>query len=229
MTQLQKAGGAAALLDSLTYIIGFAIAFTFILPMEGLEASQKVAFLVENHLLMHLWHLLIYVVNGLGLVVLVLALYERLKAGSPAVALTAAAFGLIWCATVLMSGMLILNDLRLLSTLYPQDPTQAVVLWQTLSAVESGLGGAVELPGGMWILLVSIAALQADELSKPLNYLGLLIGLAGIATTIPGLHEAGSLFGLGFILWFAWAGVLLLRQTPRPAVYPSPHYSPTSI
>lgn len=229
MNKLQQMGGAAALVDALTYVIGFAIALTFILPMQELESSQKVAFLVENHLLMHIWHWLIYIINGLCLVVLVLALYERLKIGTPVLSLVAAAFGLIWCATVLMSGMLILNDLRLISTLYQTDPTQAVTVWRVLSAVEAGLGGAVELPGGMWILLVSAAALQAGELPKLLNYLGLLIGLAGISTTIPGLHEAGSVFGLGFIVWFAWAGVVLLRQAPRPAVSSAPRYTPTSI
>jgi len=96
MNDFQKVGGIAALIDAATYVVGFALALTLLAPILDAEPDQYVAFLADNQALMYVWHLIIYVINGVFLVVLVLALYERLKAGSPAMAQTATAFGLIW-------------------------------------------------------------------------------------------------------------------------------------
>ena len=78
--------------------------------------------------------------------------------------------------------------------------------------------GGVETVGGVWILLVSIAAWRIGELTRPLNILGIIIGVAGIVTVAPALYEAGTIFGLGFIIWFAWAGIVMLRQEPKDVV-----------
>lgn len=219
MNDLQKMGGVAALIDAVTYVVGFALAFTLLAPAWELDPNQYVAFLVDNQALLHIWHLIIYVINGVFLVVLVLALYERLKAGSPAMTQTATAFGLIWTATIIISGMLIINDLSVITDLYGKDPAQAVSVWLALDAVESGLGGAVELPGGLWVLLISWAALRTGGLPKALNYLGVVIGVSGIVTVIPALYEAGTIFGLGFIVWFMWVGIVMLRSSPSAAAY----------
>jgi hypothetical protein len=64
-----------------------------------------VAFLVDNQTIMYVWNMIIYVVFDVFLVVPALALYERLKAGSPAMMQTATAFALIWAGLVLASGM----------------------------------------------------------------------------------------------------------------------------
>lgn len=169
MNTLQKIGGIAALIEAATYVVGFTLAFTLLAPIWDLDPGQYVTFLVENQALMYVWHLIIYVVNGVFLVVLVLALFEKLKMGSPATVQIATAFGLIWAVTVIMSGMLIINDMNAVAGLYAKDPAQAVSVWLALDAVESGLGGAVELPGGLWILLISWAALRTGGLPRVLN------------------------------------------------------------
>lgn len=56
------------------------------------DPAQFVAFLAGNRAIMHIWNLIIFVVFGVFLVVLSVALYERLRAGSPAMVQTAAAF-----------------------------------------------------------------------------------------------------------------------------------------
>ncbi len=124
----------------------------------------------------------------------------------------ATAFGLIWAVTIIISGMLQVNNVGLVSDLYSKDPAQAATVMLALGAVERGIGGAIELPGGIWVLLVSWAGLRTDRLPKALNYLGLTIGLAGIVTIVPALSEGGSVFGMGFIVWFVWAGFVLLRD-----------------
>jgi UPF0716 family protein affecting phage T7 exclusion len=36
-------------------------------------------------------------------------------------------------------------------------------------------------------------------------------GLAGILTVVPTLEVLGAVFGLGFIVCFAWVGIVMLR------------------
>lgn len=92
MNDLQKMGGMAALFAAATFVVGFALLFALLVPAGYFAADadplQNAAFLADNQAIMYLWHLTIYVVFGVFLVVLTLALYERLKAGSPALAMT---------------------------------------------------------------------------------------------------------------------------------------------
>ena len=73
-------------------------------------------------------------------------------------------------------------------------------------------GGGNEIVGGLWLLLVSMAGLRAGGLPKALNYLGIVVSVAGLATIIPALGELGSVFGLGIIAWLTWLGITLLRD-----------------
>jgi hypothetical protein len=209
-------GGVAALVEAATYLIGFALLATVLAPLAGdLDAEGFLALLAERRGLMTLWHLIIYVVNGAFLAVLVLAIHDHFAARTPVTARVATAFGLIWSGLVLASGMLILHDLGVVAELAQRDPAQAATVWTALQAVEGGLGGGVELPGGIWVLLVSLAAIRTGAFLRALNAFGILVGLAGILTLIPPLDPLGAVFGLGMILWFLAIGITLLR-TPTP-------------
>jgi hypothetical protein len=81
-----------------------------------------------------------------------------------------------------------------------------------IDSVFGGMGGGNEILGGIWMLLVSWAALRGGGLPKALNYLGLAIGVAGILSALPGLGDAGMIFGVGQIVWFVWLGIVLLRS-----------------
>lgn len=226
MNSLQKIGGIAALFDAMTFVLGFALLFTLLAPAGYFDADadplQNAAFLADNQAIMYLWHLTIYVVFGVFLVILVLALYDRLKAGSPAMAQTATAFGIIWAGLVIASGMVANIGAGVVVDLYGSNPAQAASTWLALDVVVRGLGGGNEIVGGLWVLLVSWAALRAGELPKALNYLGVVAGLAGILTAIPALaalEVLGALFGLGLIVWFVWLGIVMLRSSPNVAAY----------
>lgn len=69
----------------------------------------------------------------------------------------------------------------------------------------------MEIFGPIWVLLVSWAALRAGVLPKALNYLGVVIAVAGLATIVPALEDVGAVFGLGLIVWLAWVGVVMYR------------------
>ena len=102
--------------------------------------------------------------------------------------------------------------------LHATDPAAAEPVWSALDSVQNGLGGGNEIAGGVWVLLISWAALQTGALPRWLNYLGLMAGLAGLVTVIPPLEAVGAVFGIGLIVWFVGVGVVLLReQNPNQA------------
>ncbi len=214
MTQLQRFGGASALLAAATFVTGFALYFALLIPAQygslSVDAVKHAAFLVDHRTLMYAWNLVIYVLFGALLVVLALALHERLKAGAPTLMQTATAFGLIWASLVIASGMVANIGAGVVAALYARDPAQAALVWLSLSLVVNGLGGGNEIVGGLWLLLVSVAGLRANGLPRALNYFGLVTSVAGLLTTVPPLKELGSVFGLGLIVWFVWLGIVLL-------------------
>jgi hypothetical protein len=109
MNDSQKMGGVATLIGAAIYVVGLALLVTVLAHYTAgdTDPDESVAFLADNQAVMYIWNLIIYVVNGVFLVVLALALHERLKAGSPAIAQTATAFGLIWAGLVIASGMVL--------------------------------------------------------------------------------------------------------------------------
>jgi hypothetical protein len=218
MKDLQKIGGIAALVNAGAYIVGMGLAIAYIAPLMNDDPEKYVAVIANNQFLLVTWHIIIYLIAGVFMVPMALALHERLKDRSPAGMQIATAFGLVWVVTVISSGMIIVNDLGVIAELYEKDPAQAATAWIALSAVEEGLGGGMELPGGLWILLVSWAALQSGGLPRGLNYIGVVVGVSGIATVVPSLYFLGYAFGLGAIVWFIWLGIALLRGRRGEAV-----------
>ncbi|NOR37401.1 MAG: DUF4386 family protein [Woeseiaceae bacterium] len=207
-------GGIAALIEAALYITGFALFLTVLDPSGYDGHVQKVAFLADNQVASYIANLLIYVVFGVVLVVLVLALHARLKKGSPAIMQTATAFGLIWAGLVIASGMIANIGNSTVVGLFSENQDQAVALWLAIVTVQEALGGGNEIVGGLWVLLLSWAALSAGKLPKVLNYIGVLVGLAGILTVVPAFDVLMDVFGLGQIVWFAWLGIVMLRENP---------------
>ncbi len=216
MKNLQKMGGIGALYLAAAYIVGM-VGFLAVVDISGIvDPVQKVASLAENQTILSILHLLVYVVFGVFLVVLALALYDRLKAGSPAIAQVAAVFGLIWSGLLIASGTLYNEGMDTVIALSSTDPAQAGTVWLTIETVFRGLSG-IEIVGSIWILLVSWGAFRGGELPKALNYLGVVIGIAGLLTVIPALFDiVVMVFALGQIVWFVWLGIILLpRQFKR--------------
>lgn len=215
MNNLQKAGGIAALAHAAAYIISMIIGVTLMFSILDAEPGEYLAFLAQNQTLVYLWNLIAYWGSAIALVILVLALYERLKSGSPALAQTGAVFGFIWAGLIIASGNLMLSNIGAVTGLAAQDPAQAVTVWSALEAVENGITSGNELVGSIWLLLVSIAAWRAGELGRGLNYLGMALSVAGILTIVPVLAEGFiMIFGLGLIFWCIWLGIVLMRRNP---------------
>lgn len=219
MKSLQRMGGIAALYEAAAYIVGM-IGFLTVVDVSSVaDPVQKVALMADNVALLYILHVIVYVGWGIFMVVLALALYERLKANSPAIVQTATVFGLFWGCVILISGMIHNVGMQNVVELYRTDPAQAGTVWFTIDSVLAGLAGSNEAIGGIWVLLVSWAALRAGEFSKVLNYLGLVIGVAGIISIVPPLAAIFiSVFALGQIVWFIWLGIAMLRSNKGAAV-----------
>jgi uncharacterized protein DUF4386 len=212
---LQKMGSIAALYMAVAYLVGIVL-FLFVLDYPNIvDPAQKVALLVEKQMVIYSTNLIMYVIFGVFLIVLALALYERLKVSAPAIMQVATAIGIIWAGSLIASGMVSNAGIAPVVALYAKDPAQAALTWQGFEVVASGLGnGNGEILGGLMTLLVSWAALQTGGLPKFLNYLGVVVGLVGIVSTIPGLSDLASLFGMGQIIWFVWLAIIMLRPSP---------------
>jgi hypothetical protein len=215
MKNLQKMGGIAALYSTAALLFAMVGYLLIVGTLDVVDPVEKVVQLVDNQAFLYILNLIAYVIWGLAMVVLTLALYERLKAGSPAIMQIATAIGLIWACIVIASGQVSNMGMDTVVDLYSTDPGQAATVWMAIESVADGLGSAGgEILGGTWILLVSWAALRGRGLSKALNYFGALVGAAGILSAIPVISLLGTaIFGLGKIVWSLWLGIVMLRSS----------------
>lgn len=212
----RRAGGAAALYLALAYLAAMPY-FLLVVDYEGAKtAAAKVALVVDNYASMYAMHLATYVVFGIVLGVLAFSLHDRLSSHAPAMMRVATAVGLLWSFALVASGMVFTYGMTTVATLAATDRTQAALVWQSIEPISQGLGGAGgEILGGLWVLLVSWIALRSRRLPAALGWLGMVIGVVGLVSIVPPLHEAAYGFGLLQIVWFIWVGISLLRTKVR--------------
>ena len=210
----QKVGGFAALYLAAAYVLAMPYFLVFVKYQSAVDPVEKVALLVGNHDSMRAMYLITYIIFGVVLAVLALALFARLKVGTPVLAQAATAAGLIWAFVLVASGMIFNAGVDAVVGLHAADPAQAVSVWQAIEPVAQGLGGSGgELLGGVWVLLVSGAALRTRGLPRAMNWLGVTIGAAGVLSVVPVLEDLAYGFGLLQIVWFVWLGIVMLRTT----------------
>lgn len=208
---IQLVGGVSSILEAVIYIIAFIVyGGVLVYPNTDATAIEKLGFLTDNYSTLSILNLMCYVLFGILLAILVLALHQRLKNHSPNLSNLASIFGVIWVGLVMASGMIANIGLNTVVNMGAQDAENALLLWSNISIVTEGLGGGNEIVGGLWVLLVSIIGLKEKLFSRLLNYLGLLVGFAGILTIYP-LDIFTEVFGLSQIMWFLWIGILMVR------------------
>jgi len=140
MRTLQKFGSFAALYMAFAYLIGIVI-FLVVLDYPSItDPVQKVALLIEKQMVIFSTNLLMYVFFGVFLIILSLALYDRLKPGTPAIMQVATVIGVIWAGSLIASGMVSNAGIAPVVALYAKDPTQAALYWQEIETVANGLG-----------------------------------------------------------------------------------------
>ncbi|MDP2574666.1 hypothetical protein Q8W40_20910 [Vibrio penaeicida] len=209
MSHLQKIGGIAALSEAVIYVsafVFFGVYWDF--PVDA-DSIRKLAFLSENQTIFSVVNLVMYVLFGILLAVLVLAVHERLKISAPNLSKVASIYGVIWVGLVIASGMISNIGLAAALELSTTNSEQAILVWSIISTIVEGIGGGNEVVGGLWVLLLSIAAYRCNEFSKAFNCLGFFVGVVGILTIYPA-EVLTAIFGITQIVWFAWLGVAML-------------------
>ena len=202
------AGGAGALVAAATFVFGIALFVTSLVDYTSGDSTtaESVDFLASHQTTFFVWYLVIFLVFGIALIPLARALHGRLSHASPLLADIGAVFAYIWAGLMFATGMISNLGISAVTDLIETDRGQAEALWLSIGSVTDGLGGGNELVGGMWILLVSIAAWTTKQLPIGLNILGVVSATSALVTLVPGLTDVGIVFGLGSIVWFAWVG-----------------------
>ena len=214
----QRVGGLAALYLAAAYVVAMPFFLVLVKYPDVVDPAEKVALLAGDHDSVRVMYLITYVIFGIVLAVLTLALYARLRGGAPTLAQTATVVGLIWAVVLVAGGMVFNAGMAAVVGLHDTSPAQAVSAWQAIEPVSQGLGGSGgELLGGLWVLLVSVAALRTGGLPRVLNWLGAAVGVAGVLSLVPALSDLAYVFGSLQIVWFVWLGIVMLRTTSRPA------------
>ncbi len=212
LKKLQKIGGVCAILEALIYIFAFIVyGGILIYPNANASAVEQLNFLTDNYLILSILNLISYVLFGVLLAVLVLAIHQRLKNYSPIFSNLASIFGIIWVGLVISSGMIANIGLNSVLSMGITEPNNAMLIWSSVSIISEGLGGGNEIVGGIWVLLLSIIALKGQLFSKPLIVLGILVGIAGVLTIYP-LDIFTEIFGVSQIIWFIWIGIFMVRK-----------------
>ena len=207
-----RAGAVGALTAAATFVFGIALFVTSLSDYIDATAAESVEFLVAHQSTLFAWYLVIFLVFGVAIIPLARSLRERLADVNPQLADLGAVFAYIWAGLMFATGMISNIGITAVADLDETDPAAAEALWSSIDAITDGLGGGNELVGGMWILLVSLAAWGSGRLPTGLNVLGIISASAGLITLVPGLSDVGMIFGLGSIAWFAWTGIVLLRH-----------------
>jgi len=214
VNNLQKFGGVAALCEAAIFISAFVYFGAFWNYPVNADDAQKFVFLANNQAIISVVNLTMYVLFGVFLAVLVLALHQRIKDKAPNLSQLASVFGIVWVGLVIASGMIANIGLSAAIDLSAKSTEQAMALWVVINTIVEGLGGGNEVVGGLWVLILSVAGLKAFELPKLLNCFGFFIGFVGVLTIYPA-DILTEIFGLGQIVWFAWLGVSMLRDSNK--------------
>ncbi len=216
--QYQKVGGIAALYMAGAYLAAIPY-FLLVVDYRGAaDPAAKLAMIAANQGSLSVMTVITYVVFGLALVVLALALVDRLKGTESPVARLSAGVGLLWACLLVASGSVFTFGMEGALALRGTDAAGAASAWAIIESIADGLGGGGgEAVGGTWVLLVSWAGMLGRRLSRPLCWLGIVTGLVGLASLVPPLRDAAVVFGILQIPWLAWLGIVLIRSRESTA------------
>lgn len=211
MQQLQIFSGFSAIGQGLIYIFAFLYFGVFWVFPYGESPSQIMLFMRDNQLSFSAITFFMYIVFGCLLAILVAGINQRLRWKQSILIQVATIFGCVWVGLVVASGMISNVGLDSVLALAIENPQKAIDAWSVINILVESLGGGNELIGGLWVLLLSVAAIRVQEFSWPLNSLGIFVGSIGVLTIYPA-EILTEIFGVSQIVWFFWLGTVLLRN-----------------
>ena len=209
--------GTASMLMALIYVYAFVYFGAMVSFPASNEADVVMAFVTQNVNALWIAYFTIYVIFGVLLAVVVIAIDDILSSSvnqtQNRLLRMGSLFGKIWVCLVIASGMIATIGMSHAVSLTAVSNEEAHRLWGVVSMLVESLGGGNELVGGVWVLLTSITALKQRMFSNTVNYTGCFVGLAGIATIYPA-EVFTEIFGITQIIWFIAIGGSLIKRSP---------------
>ncbi len=209
---LNMVGGLSSITMALCYISLFVLFGAVIEWPQDAEKIEVISFMHQNRMLLDIAYGVGYLLFGVVLCITVQAAHAMLSDPKSAMLNTASIFGIIWVMLVLAAGMIRLLSFESMYALYETQPEQAINMLNISNVIVDGLGGGIELAGGVWVFLLSLVGLRRGQ-AKGLNYLGLVVGMFGMLTVLHTVPYLKELFGLSQIVWFIWLGVFLMKDS----------------
>tara|TARA_Y100001934_G_scaffold50088_1_gene61020 strand:- start:4632 stop:5258 length:627 start_codon:yes stop_codon:yes gene_type:complete len=205
------------MLMALIYVCAFVYFGAMVSFPASNEADVVMAFVTQNVNALWIAYFTIYVIFGVLLAVVVIAIDDILSScvnqTQNRLLRMGTLFGKIWVCLVIASGMIATIGMSHAVSLTAVSNEEAYRLWGVVSMLVESLGGGNELVGGVWVLLTSITALKQRMFGNTVNYTGCFVGLAGIATIYPA-EVFTEIFGITQIIWFIAIGVSLIKRSP---------------
>ncbi|MBL52866.1 MAG: hypothetical protein CL590_03090 [Alteromonadaceae bacterium] len=217
MLSSNQLAGTASMLMALIYVCAFVYFGAMVSFPASNEADVVMAFVTQNVNALWIAYFTIYVIFGVLLAVVVIAIDDILSScvnqTQNRLLRMGSLFGKIWVCLVIASGMIATIGMSHAVSLTAVSNEEAYRLWGVVSMLVESLGGGNELVGGVWVLLTSITALKQRMFGNTVNYTGCFVGLAGIATIYPA-EVFTEIFGITQIIWFIAIGVSLIKRSP---------------
>ncbi len=216
-TQLMRFGAISLFTMPLCYVSMFVV-FGLVLNIPQTDVlNEKIVYVAENQGVISIAYIMGYLVFGTLLLISVQASHvmltkDILTKNACYTLNTASAFGFIWVVLMMCAGMIALAGMNTMVSIYSQDQQHAEIVYYVYATVVNALGGGIELVGGLWVFLLSIAGLKTQQLGKGLCVFGIIVGMLGILTIYQSLPEFKEAFGLSQIVWFIWMGFVMFRK-----------------
>ncbi len=214
MERVQRAGGIAALVQGVLFLLGLIFVFAT-LPAAGLGSianlfdPTKVLPYVESSGALPTFGIVLGVGFAMTLVIMTLGLYYRMRDAMPRGATLAMDSAVVAAPLLLVAGFVGFTGLRALANLYGQNAGAASTAYVDLATITQVLLIAAIFAAGWSALFWGWAGARTGALNEWLGYLAVLGGLTGILTfAIPQLLFPFLVIGLIFSFW---AGAELLR------------------
>jgi hypothetical protein len=215
LKRLLHLGGIGSLLQAV-YFVAVVLFLAVIMPSQGFRADDTayhdpaaaLSFALKSPI--RAISELLDVVLGVSLVVTTIALYEKFQvklSGRKQVMVTAAIVGATFSFASGLIGFITIPEL---AGMYAQGQVEANAAYLTVTLITGALRLGAIFAYGWWVLMVSWIAYTTQQFSKPLNYVGLLLGVLGIINfTVQPVAIVTLVLG---VVWSIWLGIGLLRQ-----------------
>ena len=214
MQNIQRAGGAASLMNAAIAIGNIVVVFG-VLEADVAASPERVASLVTTQPAPLLALEFFKIVSALAATVTVLAVHQRLGRHAARPSKLAAVAGIISAVLLLTAGIVGAIAITFANSSAGPGPASSMSLYLSLNTTVNGLGLAAVFANGIWYLLVSLAAVHTPWLPRGLVYLGVPLGVASLVAVVA--PPAALLVLVLGLVWAVWLGLFLLRE-PAPNV-----------